>query len=349
MKRFFTLPYRFAALFTALAVGFSVFVLLDAFVIPHAYQTVQGDVPRQTDSTTISSVSVTDALTAVSDADTASSASDNSVSSSGSAASSSTTDPSGNAADLTTNQPPIPDGLSVQYQDDTLAIALTTLRQWDTQIYVADVWCDPARLATAFAQNTYGRNIKQTTSSMAAEHGAVLAINGDYYGFRRAGYVIRNGVLYRSAAASATQQDLVIYGDGRMEIIREGEITAEQLLADGAVQVFSFGPALVENGEVSVAEGQEVAQSKISNPRTAVGIAADGHYVIAVSDGRTDESAGLTLYQLAQLLVQRGCVTAYNLDGGGSSTLVFNGQLINTPTDGRSSGERKVSDIVYFA
>lgn len=71
------------------------------------------------------------------------------------------------------------------------------------------------------------------------------------------------------------------------------------------------------------------------------------HYVIIVSDGRTNESQGLSLYQLANLFVEEGCTVAYNLDGGGSSTLWFNGEVINHPTDGNQDGEREVSDIVY--
>jgi exopolysaccharide biosynthesis protein len=69
---------------------------------------------------------------------------------------------------------------------------------------------------------------------------------------------------------------------------------------------------------------------------------------VIVSDGRTSESQGLSLLQLAQEFKERGCTVAYNLDGGGSSTMYFNGEIINKPTDGRSMGERKVSDIVYF-
>jgi exopolysaccharide biosynthesis protein len=72
------------------------------------------------------------------------------------------------------------------------------------------------------------------------------------------------------------------------------------------------------------------------------------HYIIIVSDGRTYESAGLSLLELAQVFEDKGCTTAYNLDGGGSSTMYFNGKIVNNPTDGRKMGEREVSDIVYI-
>ena len=124
--------------------------------------------------------------------------------------------------------------------------------------------------------------------------------------------------------------------------------TADQLIAKGAVQTLSFGPALVENGNVSVDADDEVGRAKASNPRTAIGIKSDGTYIFVVSDGRTEESEGLSLLQLAEFMGSLGAETAYNLDGGGSSTMVFNGTIINNPTTGgRSIKERSVSDIVY--
>ena len=88
-----------------------------------------------------------------------------------------------------------------------------------------------------------------------------------------------------------------------------------------------------------------------SNPRTAIGQIDELHYVFVVSEGRTSDNAGLSLYQLAQFMKSLGCTTAYNLDGGGSSTMYFDGEVINDPTGGgrgSSGGERKVSDIVYL-
>lgn len=85
-----------------------------------------------------------------------------------------------------------------------------------------------------------------------------------------------------------------------------------------------------------------------SNPRTAIGQIDDLHYIMIVADGRTSESEGLSLYELAKVMQDYHCQTAYNLDGGGSSTMYFNGEIVNNPTNGRSHGERSVSDIVYI-
>ena len=248
------------------------------------------------------------------------------------------------------------------YSDDNMSITITTYRENDTDIYVADIVLSSADyLKTALAQAAYGKNITATTSEIADSVGAILAINGDYYGVQETGYVIRNGVLYRSDK-SDDQEDLVIYSDGSFEIINEDDITAEELLENGAYNVLSFGPGLIDDGTITVSESDEVAKAKTSNPRTAIGIIDELHYVFVVADGRTDESEGLSLYELAEFMEDLGVTTAYNLDGGGSSTMVFNGTVINNPTSGSSSksskkhssstssstSERSVSDIVYI-
>lgn len=235
------------------------------------------------------------------------------------------------------------------YQDSNIQITIETIREYDTDIYIADVVVSNiAYLKTALAKNTYGKNIKETTSDMADDHNAILAINGDYYGFRNAGFVIRNGVLYRTTARSGTNEALVINADGSFEIIAEGSSDAQTLYDEGALQVFSFGPGLIKEGEVSVTSDSEVSKAKSSNPRTAIGMIDELHYIFVVADGRTSQSTGLTLLELAEVMQAYGCTEAYNLDGGGSSTMVFNGEVINNPTSGRSDEERKVSDIIYI-
>ena len=236
------------------------------------------------------------------------------------------------------------------YEDDNKAISIETYERNLTQIHVATVAIKgDASIKTALADETYGRNVKAKTSTTAQSVNAVLAVNGDYYGARDAGYVIRNGQLLRSDSQDANQEDLVIYQDGSFEIIREGDITVQELLNKGAVQVLSFGPALIENSQVAVDSADEVGKAMASNPRTAIGIIDDKHYVLVVSDGRTNESKGLSLKELADFMKELKVTTAYNLDGGGSSTMYFNGQIINKPTtNGHNIEEREVSDIVYL-
>ena len=225
-----------------------------------------------------------------------------------------------------------PISTDTEYHDDQIDIVLTTMRVENTTVYVADVQiADISLLKTALAGNTYARNLTETTSVQAANAGAILAINGDYYGAQERGYVLRNGVLYRASAQSGTDA-LVIAADGNFRIINEGETSADTLVREGAWQVLTFGPALVKDGQV-----------------TAIGQISEGHYLLVVSDGRTKESTGLSLRQLAELMQSLGAQVAYNLDGGGSSTMVFQGRVVNNPTtNGRSIRERSVSDIVYI-
>ena len=249
------------------------------------------------------------------------------------------------AAEVTTENA---DSESTQtYQDDNILITYKEYTTNGTTVHVADVQISSVEyLKTAFAYDTYGKNVTQSTSDIAASHKAILAVNGDYYGVQEKGYVIRNGIVYRDKAD--TDDVLCIYADGSMKVVDPSTVTAQELVEQGVWQAFSFGPGLIEDGSISVSLDTEVGRAKASNPRTAVGILDDLHYVFVVSDGRTGDSEGLSLYELASFMQQLGAKTAYNLDGGGSSTMVFQGTIMNNPTGGFGEGEREVSDIVYI-
>ena len=291
--------------FWTILLGFSVYVLLDTFVISHEITTVS---TTSQASGQVSSTSSSDATVDGTYTDTS-------------------------------------------YTDDNISITIETKTIDDTQVYIADVTLSDAYyLKTALAKDTFGTNVTETTSAQAEDKGAILAINGDYYGANKTGYVIKNGIIYRGIVRSdSDNEDLVIYEDGSFGIINETEISAEELVENGVTQLFAFGPTLVENGEIAVDQSTEVGKAIASNPRTAIGIIDDLHYIIVVADGRSSQSQGLSLYELAQVMQDYGCVTAYNLDGGGSSTMYFNGQVINNPTtNGSTFKEREVSDIVYI-
>lgn len=113
--------------------------------------------------------------------------------------------------------------------------------------------------------------------------------------------------------------------------------------ADAAPIVVGGGPLLLENGKVNVRSREEHIAGDIANgraPRTAVGIKRDGTVLLLVVDGRSSSSNGLTLQELATYFLRLGARDAINLDGGGSSVMVINGQIVNKPSDGR---ERAVS------
>ena len=236
-----------------------------------------------------------------------------------------------------------------EYDDGNISVTVSLYRGFDSDIYVADVvLSSPTQLRTAFAKDAYGRNIREQPSEIAERLGAILAINGDYYGAQERGFVLRNGVIYRTTRAK-DQEELAVYADGSFKIVNRKNVRLQTLLDAGAVQVFSFGPALVEDGEISVQQSELRGKDKTRNPRTAIGHVDGLHYVFVVADGRTDTSDGLTILELAGVMQHLGAETAYNLDGGGSSCMVFDGRVVNVPTTtGANSKEREVSDIVYI-
>lgn len=318
MKRliqFFSKKYVWALFSGILLIATAAVVLLDTFVLTHEISVETAQAVQPTNET-------------VNEQDVAETAS---------------TD----MAETSTDTVSVPLVTDTSYTDDRLSVSIKTKREYETEIYTVDIQVTSSDvLKTAFAQNTYGRNIKETTSAMAEENQAILAINGDYYGFRNKGFVVRNSVLYRDTANSETEA-LVIDNNGDFQIVDEEQTSAQELLDDGAWQILSFGPDLVQNGEISVTEDEEVGQAMQSNPRTAIGQIGENHYVVIVADGRTEESEGLSLYELAKVFQEEGASIAYNLDGGGSSTLWFNGEVINQPTE-KGASERSVSDILYF-
>lgn len=219
--------------------------------------------------------------------------------------------------------------------------------------YVADVQVkDASSVLSAFAKNEFGRNITENTSTIASRNNAVFAINGDYYGFRSDGVIIRNGVLYRNEPARI---GLAMFKDGTIKSYDETQQPASELLASGVLNTLSFGPALVQNGEIagnfdSVKIDKNFGNRSIQdlNPRTGIGMIAPNHYVFVVVDGRkANYSKGMTLDEFAQLFKELGAAEAYNLDGGGSSTMYFQGRVVNNP-QGKDT-ERGVSDILYIA
>ncbi|MGB7981366.1 MAG: phosphodiester glycosidase family protein [Candidatus Nanopelagicales bacterium] len=241
------------------------------------------------------------------------------------------------------------------YTDEDTAITITEVTTGsgaDTvTYYVADVVLDDARqLRSAFARDAFGANITEDTSDIAANNDAILAINGDYYGFRDAGIVIRNGVIYRD---TGTRTGLALYSDGSMDVYDETQTTAHQLLADDVWNTLSFGPALLEDGQVVAGIDNVEIDTNFGNhsiqgeqPRTGIGIIDTNHYVFVVVDGRSPGySRGVTMSQFAQIFADLGASAAYNLDGGGSATLYFDGEVVNDPLG--EGDERATSDILY--
>lgn len=160
---------------------------------------------------------------------------------------------------------------------------------------------------------------------------AVLFITGDnmvHMDVETKGAIIRDGRIYSNRNGSSTMgwnSETMT-----MEVFSARTYSAQDLLAAGYENTYAFGPILVQNGEIDL---KEIRKTNVyaRNPRCGVGMVEPGHFVLIVVDGRRDEySLGLDMQEFAQLFVDAGCVTAYNMDGGVSTCMIFMGEQLNS-------------------
>ena len=212
-------------------------------------------------------------------------------------------------------------------------------------IYVRDIRC----LQSYFAGGKYiPTGHGEEILTLMEESGAIVAANGDYYSMQMGSGVLRNGVLYRYPKADFDV--FVLYDDGSVTIYPKRSIRTEQDWAkafENAWQVWSFGPSLLdENGK----QYEDLRASLFPvvanrNPRTGIGYYEPGHYCLVVVDGRDGDSApGASIEEFASVFESLGCKQAYNLDGGGTSRMAFDGEIITEP-----SQDRVLPDIVLVA
>ena len=223
-----------------------------------------------------------------------------------------------------------------------LTIMIDKVEEPDRQYFVAEIWCDASHIASLLASETLDRTVRYTTSEMfEMTQDAVMAINGDFISYQDFGIAVRNGEIYRDSSGFEL---LVLYSDGEMVGIMPDKVDAQRLVNEGALQCWSYGPILVQN---YVAYDDFTSRSTVNpnNPRTGIGMIEPGHYIVIVADGRREEYSGPTLVEFAKMFEDYGCKIAYNLEGGSASTLVFKGEVINSPSGGE---EKATGDIIYF-
>ncbi|MCR5541934.1 MAG: phosphodiester glycosidase family protein [Ruminococcus sp.] len=235
----------------------------------------------------------------------------------------------------------------VTYEGDDAVIYID--KKWfgegDDKItyYSADIYVSSVDvLKTGLAKDTYGKNIKDSIFNMASENNAVFAVNGDFYGNSEEGIVVRNGIKYRD---NLNDVDIcVLFTNGEMKTYTYEEFDTDEVLAQGVWQAWCFGPMLLD-GKGGVLESfNTTTYLNSANPRTAIGYIEPGHYKIVTVDGRDPGySKGVTLSELAAIMADEGCTTAYNLDGGCSAMMVYECELVNVPDRGR-----EISDIIYI-
>ena len=238
------------------------------------------------------------------------------------------------------------------YKTDRLSVEIEQKQKDGMTYFVCDIrLTDVSQLRTAFAGDDFRSGIYEAVSDIADRYSPVLAINADFCRYHREGVIIRNGEVLRRQNIKKHHL-LVVDAQGNLsaQTDRSGKqgLVANKLEQQNTWQTFEFGPVLVENGEavelpksfyVACGEGYE-------EPRTAIGQRGPLHYVVIVVDGRREGySTGASIPQLQQLFLDEGVDFAFNLDGGGSTTLYFLGEVINMPSGGK---QRSVSDVLMF-
>ncbi len=226
------------------------------------------------------------------------------------------------------------------HQDTQKRIAIDKVRSDGVTYFVADVWIRDIRVfRTAFARGRCGRGVHEMPATIANDNNAVFAVSGDYYGARDKGLVIRNGTLYRDVM---DKDACVLHADGTLSVYQKNALPTLRSIDETAYQAWAFGPALVKDGSACDTSSSKI---RVKNPRCAIGYYEPGHYCFIVVDGRQNGySRGMTLDELADTFVALGCKAAYNLDGGATAMMIFNGQVVSRPVN----GGRASSDIICF-
>jgi len=239
------------------------------------------------------------------------------------------------------------------YETDKLKVSIEQKKKDGLTYFVCDVkLSDVSQFRTAFAGDDFRSGIYEAVSDIAGRYSPVLAINADFCRYHREGVIIRNGEVLRRQNIKKHHL-LVVDENGNLsaQTDRSGKqgLVANKLEQQNTWQTFEFGPVLVENGQAAELPLKSFyinCNEGYYEPRTAIGQIGPLHYIIIVVDGRRDGySTGASMPQLQQLFLDEGAQFAFNLDGGGSTTLYFLGEVINMPSGGK---QRSVSDVIMF-
>jgi len=227
----------------------------------------------------------------------------------------------------------------MSYKDANINITINKVQKDNITYFLADIYvADIQYFKTAFAKQADVMGGREATNVVANANNAILAINGDHC-VDNNGPVVRNGKLFRDEKFADA---LVMNYDGSMQTYSADALDMNAIKANGAWQVWTFGPMLLKDGQPMTEFNSTLMKA---NPRTAVGYYEPGHYCFLVVDGRQEGySVGMTMQELSQFFYDSGCKVAFNLDGGQSSEMVFLGNVINKPYD----GGRSTNDILYI-
>ena len=230
-------------------------------------------------------------------------------------------------------------------------------RQFDegTMIHIARIQVsDPSQIRPAVGNpEKLATTRTKAVSTIAKSNNAVIAINGDNYTDKPDKTTFEYRMTKKIRSKSNRTKDILIIddqGDFHLFVKSQGiKEFPEQLKKDGRklVNAFTFGPALVKDGELMKIDENYGYNPHGREPRAAIGQTGKLSYVLVIVQAADrNGKSGMSQEKLGELMYELGCVQAFNLDGGNSAELVFGDRIIK----GMSSGdERTLSDIIYFA
>lgn len=225
--------------------------------------------------------------------------------------------------------------------------------------YEAEVRCAPGSEGPRMVANDPDnwKNGTEYPYKLTRKTGTVLAISSDYAQLRlqqkksRPGIIIRDGAVISDRTKTKNSKGfpnldcLAIWPDGDMKVYYSDELTAQEYLEAGAVDVLAFGPILIRDGELNE-EGLSLYATSHAQ-RTAVGMVEKGHYYFMMLEGRITRSKGDGIRFLAEKLLDKGCTLGFNLDGGATSCIVFMGhQLCKMQNGKKNMSSRRTSDLL---
>ena len=234
------------------------------------------------------------------------------------------------------------------YKSPNVSITVETISYGEGRnkqtYHVADIYIGSIENFAVYTANNEIRSYgTQDVLEMSQVSDALIAISGDFITYQKGGFLIRNSQVHLETTNNVSI--CALFPDGTIETYDPKEYTIEEIKSRNPLQVWSFGPTLLdENGQVC--EKYDIPRAiRHNNPRSAIGYYEPGHYCFVVVDGRQDGYAkGMTIPDLAQIFADLGCTNAYNLDGGGSAVMTFNQKMYSK----QSNGGRELGDILLI-
>ena len=234
-----------------------------------------------------------------------------------------------------------------EYEDPTIHVKIERGREYDCTYWICEVRiADASQLRTASADG-FDSNMTMPGAAIAKRVNAVVAIDGDYFCYTGRGYILRQGKLFMDRTTGG-RDVLMIDEDGDFHIVRKAKRNECQPTINGkkVINAFFFGPVLVEDGVLGTEFRYTDMAYDLYSQRMAIAQVGKLHYKIICCESPKRGSAGMTLRQFAEFCQGKGVRTAYNLDGGDSTMLIFRNQKLN---DIDNPHTREIADIIYFA